>query len=55
MIQAKTSRGSAVTLLAEKPIALVVHDMDPDNNALALEEAGFNVLHVGGTEEALRW
>ena len=54
MIQAKTSRGSAVTLLAEKPIALVVHDMDPDNNALALEEAGFNVLHVGGTEEALR-
>ena len=54
MIQAKTSRGSAVTLLAEKPIALVVHDMGPDNNALALEEAGFNVLHVGGTEEALR-
>ena len=54
MIQAKTSRGSAVTLLAEQPIALVVHDMDPDNNALALEEAGFNVLHVGGTEEALR-
>ena len=54
MIQAKTSRGSAVTLLAEKPIALVVHDMGPDNNALALEETGFNVLHVGGTEEALR-
>ena len=53
MIQSKTSRGSATdTLLEEKLVALVVYDLGTE--LLALEQAGFNVLHVSGTEEALR-
>jgi len=47
----KTSRDSVTDiLLEEEPVALVVHDTE----ARALEEAGFNVLHVTGTDEGLQ-
>ena len=53
MIPSKTSRRSAKDLLPEeKPVALVVHELGIE--AVALEEAGFNVLHISGTEEALQ-
>ncbi|TDI44030.1 MAG: EAL domain-containing protein [Acidobacteria bacterium] len=51
MNPSKTSRDSVTDiLLEEEPVALVVHDTE----ARALEEAGFNVLHVTGTDEGLQ-